>query len=278
MQNSSDYPYKEAPAPHELISGMGTTFVVERSFYRQLEKPFSECGVLDDQTLVDNTVVDTFLFDATRRTGFAYERRTCVDFCYQLFLAKECNCLDRSILFNVTDANTGHSYADCLTDENFDCMKKFYLLKFSQREFINTNCVTRCPLECYRSQMRITKRQYKHPISEEYAAEKAALGTWAKTHANESEFREALANHLVEFSVYYDRLAYTLWDEERKMTWMDLIGILGGHFHLFLGMSVVSFCQLGKLVLVSLPMRACRWLTGLRRRQPEATDSNENSN
>ena len=58
------------------------------------------------------------------------------------------------------------------------------------------------------------------------------------------KFGETLSDNLVEFSVYYDSLAYASVEESPKITFVELIGTLGGHLHLFLGMSLLSFLEL----------------------------------
>ena len=63
---------------------------------------------------------------------------------------------------------------------------------------------------------------------------------------------------MLQVLVYYDNLAYTHIEEEAKMTAEDLLGILGGHLHLFLGMSMLSFVELGECVIVLAMTLRCR--------------------
>ena len=44
----------------------------------------------------------------------------------------------------------------------------------------------------------------------------------------------------MKFSVLYDSLTYREITEEAKIPWDAFLGTLGGHFHLFLGMSLIS--------------------------------------
>ena len=68
--------------------------------------------------------------------------------------------------------------------------------------------------------------------------------------SNQSDFNTSLASNLVSIDVYYEKLAYTLIEEEPKITLEDLIGALGGHLHLFLGMSLMSFLELFEFILL----------------------------
>ena len=49
-------------------------------------------------------------------------------------------------------------------------------------------------------------------------------------------------------SVFYNTLDYTLSEEEPKMTVDILIGAIGGHLHLFMGMSLLSFVEIYLLI------------------------------
>ena len=54
---------------------------------------------------------------------------------------------------------------------------------------------------------------------------------------------------MVRLVFYYDSLSYSNVDEEHKMTVDSLIGTIGGHLHLFLGMSLLSFVEISVLGL-----------------------------
>ena len=65
-----------------------------------------------------------------------------------------------------------------------------------------------------------------------------------------------MEENIVEVYVYYETLTYTNTVEEPKMSFEDLIGSLGGHLHLFLGMSLLSFAEIFEL-LASLLLMTC---------------------
>ena len=71
-------------------------------------------------------------------------------------------------------------------------------------------------------------------------------------HTDEDDFENetSLINNAVKFSVYYEALGYTKLEEEPKMSGEDFLGIVGGHLHLFLGMSLLSFVEIFEIVLV----------------------------
>ena len=49
---------------------------------------------------------------------------------------------------------------------------------------------------------------------------------------------------MIQIGVYYETFSYMRVEEEPKMSFEDLIGSLGGHLHLFLGMSLLSFAEI----------------------------------
>ena len=65
---------------------------------------------------------------------------------------------------------------------------------------------------------------------------------------NQSDYIHDLANNMASFSVYYESLAYTQVVEEPKMSAEVLLGTIGGHLHLFMGMSLLSFVEIAELL------------------------------
>ena len=53
---------------------------------------------------------------------------------------------------------------------------------------------------------------------------------------------------MIELRINYDTGSYIKVSEEPKMSGEDLFGEIGGHLHLFLGMSLMSFIEIVELV------------------------------
>ena len=53
-------------------------------------------------------------------------------------------------------------------------------------------------------------------------------------------------------SIYYEDLSYLMIEEKAKISAEDLLGKLGGHLHLFLGMSLLSFVEVVELTVFGL--------------------------
>ena len=58
--------------------------------------------------------------------------------------------------------------------------------------------------------------------------------------------------------VLMNDMAYVELVEEPVMDGWSLLGILGGHFHLLLGMSLASFLELGEFILIAIARSLCK--------------------
>ena len=108
--------------------------------------------------------------------------------------------------------------------------------------------------------MDFTPHTYFYPPTAANAEQNlAAAGRLWTLRANQSEFSSARTQNLVRLVFYLDSLSYTNVDEEPKMTVDTLIGTIGGHLHLFLGMSLLSFVEIAVIVAkcIHLQLTAC---------------------
>ena len=68
-------------------------------------------------------------------------------------------------------------------------------------------------------------------------------------YANETDFQNNLASNVAKVTIYYDTLTYSIIKEEAKITPVNLLGNLGGHLHLFLGISFMSIVEIFELLV-----------------------------
>ena len=177
-------------------------------------------------------------------TKYAYSQKTCVSFCEQKRLAEECSCVSfksRYLMPNVSAASTP-SYGFCLSASELNCSNQF-AKKFMTGSFIGDNCLSKCPLECTQRLMSPSIVTYTFPSSPAYVTFVQSLASLTSRFSTQKDFK-SLSNYLVQITVHYDNLAFVQVEEEEKMTMEDMVGILGGHLHLFLGMSLLSFVEL----------------------------------
>ena len=124
-------------------------------------------------------------------------------------------------------------------------------------------CWPRCPLEC--SQSLFTKKVASYFYSASHLIQLDA-NAYAYNEpeydyivfdangtiiaAPMSVFVPNMVNNVVEFSVTYDSSSDISYSEEAKMSGEELLGAIGGHLHLFLGMSLLSFVELAEWIVM----------------------------
>ena len=229
IHNATDNPKKGSPSGMFATPGTGMLINVKRYSNNQYTYPYSECTVSEDNELSGEPLSDSSLFDQTvLASNFSYSRSVCLLACAQYHIVRECNCTFCSLGF------TGDGQNMCLSQERYACAFKFYSSVFLAGDFVKLNCLQKCPLECHTPVMRPTVSNYDmRPLSRN-------MSTNAYVNSNLKNVTE----NLVEFSVFYDSLSYTIVEEKPKMTSENLVGSIGGHLHLFLGMSLMSFLEL----------------------------------
>ena len=214
IRNASTW---SSPSPFMLMSGMGALFSVRRFFYDQWPKPYSKCQVNVDNQLT-SAIDDSYYFDyINAHSNYSYTWNDCRSFCIQEIIAKQCNCT--FMPFGYTFPNV----SKCLSSAEYNCAYSFYA---KQQIAVGELCESRCPLECHTPVLKTSMSSY-----------------------NVSTFKHKEKSNLVEFSVYYDALSYTLVSEKPKMSLEKLVGSIGGSLHVFLGMSFASFIELADLII-----------------------------
>ena len=253
ISNSTEDPYKNTPSNILVTPGIGMKINVVKNFYSQYNAwpyTYSDCNVNDDGTLI-YPIRDRLLFDYTLSTNFTYSQDSCLLFCLQHHLVQRCNCS----LYWINYKMPGFDY--CF-DGYLECANSFYYGVFNVGDFIAKNCLDKCPLECNKQRFDNYQSFYKYPdltYVQETLQKNAHL---IRKYSNQTDFTRKLATNVVQFSIFYDTLTYHQAKEEVRITWDILLSILGGHLHLFLGMSLMSFVEIGELLVRMLAYVKCR--------------------
>ena len=254
IENKNAYPLLSQPIA--LLPGYAKSVVLSRNVYNQYRWPYSECGVLvdgDDDNAGHNSLVvelaDRSVFDLALATNYSYSRQLCYAVCKQVLMNQQYNCT---------------AYASYLLPNVVLCE---FSTKPLQPSGFSTYCPPRCPLEC--SQSIYKKTIYTYPYTQAYIYAENNVSRFDFSHdypyVNALDRRNESTIHEIEI-----RLAdsfYTLYEEEEKMGAEDLLGILGGHLHLFLGMSLLSFIEIVELVAFVVHTLRQRWKANVRRRR-----------
>ena len=242
--NGSDYPYPVSTNLMYATPGGGIIFVPTRSIYNQYPAPYSSCTVLGDGTIVDGYEIDDrTLFDAVLETGYVYSQATCILFCEQVKTVEWCGCLSPYVKYKI------HGYNLCNNDTELNCNDVAYA-KFNAGDLIKNECLPKCPLECEQSIVDTVSSSYTFSFTKIYVDSVQTDANMIAKWGNQSDFNTNLESNIVLITVYYSSLSFILVEEEPKMTFEDLIGALGGHLHLFLGMSLMSFLELFEFILL----------------------------
>ena len=246
IQNASDYPFTAKPSPFFLTPITGTTISVKRSFYSQFNEwpyAYSECRVKENNELIGEPLVEPYLFDQVVANNFTYTRETCINFCAQLMSKQVCNCNYYAWPLRVDDFDI------CLTSAQTACAMNFFYNTFIVGDFIKNNCLDKCPIECNIRTFTTSQSYFKFPNSNQVANLLYYDDVFMPAHTNQTDATDfySLYDNMLSVSVFYESLSYSITEERPAIVMTELIGSIGGHLHLFLGMSLLSFFEIIEL-------------------------------
>ena len=112
-----------------------------------------------------------------------------------------------------------------------------------------TLCLAKCPLECSRSVFDVYVDYYSQSGTGNMQSFMALYSPYSPFNTPAFDGYDVDESMLVQFSANLNTLAYLQVEEEPKMSGEDLLGIVGGYLHLFLGMSLLSFVEILELAV-----------------------------
>ena len=232
-----------------ISPGAGANVVVKRFYNSQFNQwpyKYSECTVNADKTLI-RPLADRSLFDKSIAINSSYSIETCLYVCTHQAIVQECNCT----YYLLGDYGEGGSEY-CLSVAQQACVYSVEL-KIANTNWLSVNCLNKCPLECNQKYLNFYTSSYKYPPNDKYVSQVLSKNPMLiKNYANYYDFKYDLANNVNKFSVYYESLDYVIMEETAKYTLENLIAKIGGHLHVFLGMSVMSFVDLFDIFALAL--------------------------
>ena len=123
---------------------------------------------------------------------------------------------------------------------------------FVSNNYINTNCIQYCPLECYSITYSVTTRSTNYP-SYNYALDSLMTNPIVKSKfQNETLTYDLLKESVLSLNIYYDKLTYTGITKDTKTELIDLISNIGGLLGLFLDISFLSFVEIIEIIFETL--------------------------
>ena len=248
VHNQTDYPFNLTPSPHLVTAVFGTAISLKRSFRTQFNEwpyAYSECRVSGERDeLMGPALDDPFLFERVKATNYTYTQAACFLFCAQLMTTRACGCN------NVLMPSPLDAFPMCLSDKDRLCAHNFYHHTFLADGYIEQTCKPRCPLECSQRKLAPQFTHFQYPTVSDAYYLKYEVPIFAQQHANQTDFTtyQYLYYNLINLGIYYEDLGFEESKEQAEITVDSLIGTIGGHLHLFLGMSLLSFVEIVELV------------------------------
>ena len=235
----------DAASPKQLTPGFATNIILERREYNQFNEwpyTYSGCTVNADGTLI-KPLEDHWFYEQTLSTNFSYSRINCLQFCFQYYCTQLFGCIDYGCCYKVS----GYDY--CLTDEQWAQCYDFYYGAFMFGDFIEKNCYPKCPLECKQHQFVYYQSIYDYPDPSYMEQTIRKNPMLIERYSNDTDFQELLASNIIKFSIFFDSHNYMIVKEEAKLKWDGLLGKIGGHLHLFMGMSMIAFVEIFEVIV-----------------------------
>ena len=175
--------------------------------------------------------------------------------------AEECGCNSRRLAYQVSHVNA------CSLYDEVNCAEAKV---WKAIEWLDASCSELCPLECARSvfaaaaginygSQAVYEYNYVGVLGRVFWCQYNAIvrGTPVPSVERCGQLLNVVvsnfsyfSSNVVQLAVNYEALAYTWSEEEPKMSGEELFGVLGGHLHLFLGMSLLSFVEVAELLVI----------------------------
>ena len=253
IHNSTEYPFDVSASPILLTPGFGLMVNVDRTFYSQFNEwpyAYSECRVSADGELLGSTSSEQLsLVEQVKALNYTYSRSTCLLLCAQQITAAKCGCINYGIGMRLLAEEEW-----CLTDGQQACANRQYADTFAESSN-EEECTAKCPLECEQRTLTPTLSFFQYPAySEAQYLRFFGDPEFISNHMNQTDF-SSMANfykNLLSVTIFYEALEYSLVEEKARLPLESLIATIGGHLHLFLGMSVISFFEIAELIATAL--------------------------
>jgi hypothetical protein len=217
------------------LNGGSVNFMpIQKRFSSRLPKPYSDCEI-DNKNPIHSS---SLYYNLILNSRYQYSQELCVIQCVQLQVIQLCNCsfpfyLD---LYNKSCENRAESNCAFAT--------------VYTRQLNVQKCILECPLECNSTEITFSL------TSQTYSGNGFALIVNQTpvffSDFNTTPITEATAsNKFVQLYVYYDSFSFTSSQDSSSMDIVAFLGNIGGTLGLFLGVSLLSMCELIHVVIES---------------------------
>ncbi|XP_070538285.1 uncharacterized protein [Ptychodera flava] len=208
------------------MPGTATSVSLTKSKVERQAQPYGNCSNQAGFD-VDQRVMEKYLSDS-------YSLTACEKACLQTALIRYCGCTDT--------LNIEMPPCRALNKTQVACKQLIYY--FFQSDLLPCKCHPSCSERKY----SMTISQSKWP-SDAYLNNLLSL-VKVKSHKtrNLNDLQSARAN-LVRLKVYFETLNYESTSEIPAYTWEDLLSDVGGTLGLYVGLSIITVCEIMRLLL-----------------------------
>jgi hypothetical protein len=243
------------PLPEEdginVATGQQTDIAISRSFINKLQRPFSQCQMSNLNTSTKS------MFELVNEMSNSfnitvYVQKFCMKLCFHHYVFTKCNCVDPAFLMYRKLMIKVESNFVCLNSSQSQCVQDADVEFYSKN--IIDECIAKCPIECNKIFYKPTVSIANYP-TEWYTDQLHKSKSFKqvlyhnKLNPNKMLSFSELQQSILMLDVHYDDLMYESVDETPAITLESLISYIGGTLGLFIGISLLSICELVELIV-----------------------------
>lgn len=251
VHNQSSIPYPDEEGI-DISTGQQTNVAVSRTFINRLGPPFSDC-LFDSgiNSKVERSKTIQKMIDIYNLT--VYDQNSCLKVCLQEIIYEECRCFDWKLPLP-TNPKLSTLNSGCKTDTQMKC------IDYKENEYYTNridSCEQDCPFKCnqvlYKNSLNTASYPsywyYTNELSKNKDFVNLLLLNKLEPKYLINDGYSAIQQSILMVNVYYDNMYYTELDETPEIKIEDLIIAIGSNLGLFLGMSLLSFAELGEIFI-----------------------------
>ena len=204
---------------------------IQRKFSSKIPKPYSQCDIENDLP----GHFDSVYYNLILNSSYQYSQEFCIVQCLQQNALQKCNCTFPFFLALLEKP--------CQNKDQLNCVNDFFYGDSDQLEPVSLSCSAQCPLECNSTEysFEMTSQRSSGYGYTRYIQENPNLSADFKTSPVNSD---TASNKFVQLNVFYDSLTYSISTDTPSMDIVSLLANIGGTLGLFLGLSLLSLCEL----------------------------------
>jgi hypothetical protein len=229
-------------------TGKWHSISVRRRFKTNLPRPFSNCDISSENEKTFSSHYE--IYKMIRASSYDYSRAFCLKQCTQMKAISLCGCSNPFYVSLYERA--------CQNESEVECSQSI----FYNRASYQGECLLKCPLECSLTSFETTQTSISL-LGDSY------LGYLNENPRLLSDFvtrpisLRVAKESVVKLSIFYESLSYEMSKEYSNMNVVDLLANIGGTLSLFLGISVLSLCELVELLIEIVYVRREKKVTYL---------------